>query len=214
MTRRIFINDLKKKSRNKTLQDYFNIPINIYKNDRIYINLENICDDFIDFKIKYYCIKNNTYLLSKILNNYNIIDLYDNILKYLYEKIVLSIRIIIPLEYPFKSPKFTLNYLYCNDNKYNILKSFYLEKINLFNNLLFTNQWSPAMTLDKQILFFICNYTFFRDIIIISDLFYDYPNINNFNNNIYLNNTNYYNSTSFYTFNYNNETNLYNAYIL
>lgn len=205
MGRSTFINNFKNILKNNTLQKYLNIPIYAYKKDKIYINIENICNDFIDFKIKYYCIKNNTFLVSKILNKYNIIDLYENILKYLIEKIVLSIRIIIPLEYPFKSPKFILNYLNCNDKKYKILKLFYLEKINSFNNLLFTHQWSPAMRLEKQILIFICNFTFLRDVIINSDFYNEYPDINYFYNDI--NNT--YNYTSFYTNNYNHKTNFF-----
>lgn len=88
-------------------------------------------------------------------------DLSHYISEYLTEYITICIEIIFPTEYPFQPPIYTLL-----STKYNIGLPIsvdnYYNKLVDNHNIQYKREWSPAIDIEKDILYFICRINHFE----------------------------------------------------
>jgi hypothetical protein len=94
--------------------------------------------------------------------NYLPSDISNIISEYLQEYIYICVEITFPSDYPFKPPMYTLL-----STKYNIVKfpisiDRYYATIVDNHNLQYKREWTPAMDIDKDILYFICRINHFE----------------------------------------------------
>ena len=139
------------------------IGLNYLKNGKFHIFLEKkINTIFIDIKYKTTTIfnikKHNIFELPREINNL--------ISEYLPQTIYLKFKIFYSDDYPFtQGPIWSL--LECNDylTSYNNISKYYKYLVDSHNVLNSSNSWSPAISIEKDILYFITKLNKFENLI-------------------------------------------------
>ena len=141
MNRRIF-REIEKLKAQAPIQEYFNIPItneNTFK-----VDIKNIINNKIELEIGY-AFKHDGYYFEYLPPEIN--NLIDG---YMTDYVKINITIVIPQEYPFRSPLWIVTNIDTNRVKESITNNF-IDKIMCHNK----EYYSPATMLGKTILQFI-----------------------------------------------------------
>ena len=141
MNRRIF-REMEKLKTQLPIQEYFNIPIT--NENSFKVDIKNIGNNKIELEIGY-SFKHDGYYFEVLPPEIN--NLIDG---YMTDYVKINITIVIPQEYPFRSPLWIVTNIDTNRVKESITNNF-IDKIMCHNK----EYYSPATLISKTILQFI-----------------------------------------------------------